>query len=170
MRVHRLLLPLIAGCAVVGLAAPANATPPDRFSFSESGSEPGFIQCDGFAIDQEGTTTTDGTVFFDQNGQVVKVIARTRVTETLTNSVTGKTLINHGVFQDTFTRIDDTDEFTHTVVGYDFKATSPGEGLVLADIGRKIYAPDGEHFVFEAGQHDMPQGPAIEALFCAALS
>jgi hypothetical protein len=158
------------GCAVFGLAAPASATPPDRFSFSESGSEPGFVQCDGFAIDLEGTTTTDGTVFFDQSGQVVKVIERTRVTETFTNSVTSKTLVNHGVFQDTFTRIDDTDEFTHTVVGYDFKATSPGEGLVLADIGRKIYAPDGEHFVFEAGQHDMRTGPAIEALFCAALN
>jgi hypothetical protein len=170
MRVRLLLLPAVVGCAVFGLAAPASATPPDRFSFSESGSEPGFVQCDGFAIDLDTTGNFDVTVFYDKSGQVVKVISRGRITDILTNSVTGKTLVNHGVFQDTFTRIDDTDEFTHTVVGYDFKATSPGEGLVLADIGRKIYAPDGEHFVFEAGQHDMPQGPAIEAVFCAALS
>ena len=170
MKVRQLFLPLIVGCAVVGFAAPAAAMPPDRFSFSGSDSEPAFIQCDGFAIDLEGTMTTHGTVFFDNGGEVIRVIARSRVTETFTNSVTGKTLVNHGVFQDTFTRIGDTDEFRHVVVGYDFKATAPGEGLVLADIGRKVYAADGEHFVFQAGQHDMPQGPAVEALFCAALS
>lgn len=170
MKMRGLLVPLLSGCAAFGFAAPASATPPERFNFSESGSEPGFVQCDGFAIDLEGTTTTDGTVFFDQNGEVVRVLERSRVTETFTNSVTGKTLVNHGVFQDTFTRIEGTDEFRHTVVGYDFKATAPGQGLVLADIGRKVYAPDGDHFVFEAGQHDMPQGPAVEALFCAALS
>jgi hypothetical protein len=170
MRARRLLLPVLAGCAAVTIATPATAMPPDRFSFSDSGSEPGFIKCDGFAIDLEGTFSTQGTVFFDQAGEVVRVIQRSRVTETYTNSVTGKTLVNHGVFQDSFTRIEGTDEFRHTVVGYDFRAPAPGQGLVLADIGRKVYAPDGEHFVFEAGRHDMPQGPAVEAIFCAALS
>jgi hypothetical protein len=160
---------VIAGCAIFGFAAPASATPPDRFSFSESGSEPGFVQCDGFEINLEGASTTDVTVFFDESGEVVKIIARSRVTETFTNSVTGKMVVNHGVFQDFFTRIDGTDQFRHSVAGFDFKATLPGEGLVLAEIGRKVYALSGEQVVFQAGQ-DLPNGPAIEAVFCAAVS
>jgi hypothetical protein len=170
MKMRRLLPPVIAGCVAVGVAAPANATPPERFSFTESGSEPGFIQCDGFAIDERSTNTFYVTLFLDTSGEVVKVISRGRITETFTNSVSGKTLINHGVFQGTFTRIDGTDEFQHVVVGFDFKATTPGEGLVLADIGRKAYSPDGEHIVFQAGQDNIPDGPAAEAVFCAALS
>jgi hypothetical protein len=169
MKVRRLLVPVIAGCAVLGFAVPASATPPDRFSFSDSGSEPGFVQCDGFAINLEGTSTTDVTVFVDESGQVVKVIVRSRVTETFTNSVTGKTLVNHGVWQEFHTRIDGTDEFRQSVSGFDFKATSPGAGLVLAEIGRKVYSLSGEQVVFQAGQ-DLPDGPAIEAVFCAAVS
>jgi hypothetical protein len=169
MRVRLLLLPAVVGCAVFGLAAPASATPPDRFSFSDSGSEPGFVQCDGFAIDEASTNTFDVTVFYDESGQVVKVISRGRITETFTNSVTGKIVVNHGVFQDFFTRIDGTDDFTHAVVGFDFKATSPAEGIVLQDVGRKVYSPDGE-LVFQAGQDNIPDGPAAEAVFCAALS
>ena len=169
MKVRRLLVPVIASCAIFGFAAPASATPPDRFSFSESGSEPGFVQCDGFVINLEGASTTDVTVFFDESGEVVKIIARSRVTETFTNSVTGKTVVNHGVFQDFLTRIDGTDQFRRSVSGFDFKATLPGEGLVLAEIGRKVYALSGEQVVFQAGQ-DLPDGPAVEAVFCAAVS
>jgi hypothetical protein len=36
------------------------------------------------------------------------------------------------VFTDAFTRIDGTDVFRHVVVGFDFNATLPGDGLVLA--------------------------------------
>ena len=72
--------------------------------------------------------TTHGTVFFDNGGEVIRVIARSRVTETYTNSVTGKTLVNHGVFQDTFTRIGDTDEFRHVVVGYGLQGNSARSG------------------------------------------
>ena len=171
MTVRRLLLPVIAGCAALGFTAPANATPPERFHFSDSGSEPGFIQCDGFEIDLETTGTVDGTVFFDDAGEVIKVIVRTRATDILTNSVTGKTVVNRGVFQQVFTRIDGTDEFTHSLVGFRFIGTSPGEGLVLQDVGRIEYSPDEEEILFIAGHHfDVPGGPDAEALFCAALT
>ena len=171
MTVRRRLLPVIVGCAVLGFAAPASAAPPERFHFSDSGSEPGFIHCDGFEIDLETTGTVDGTVFFDESGEVVKVIVRTRATDILTNSATGKTVINRGVFQQVFTRIDGTDEFTHSLVGFRFMGTSPGEGLVLQDVGRIEYSPDEEEILFIAGHHfDVPGGPDVEALFCAALS
>jgi hypothetical protein len=167
---HRLLAPVIVGCAIIGFAAPASATSPDRFSFSDSGSEQAVVQCDGFAIDSETTQTFDVTVLFDASGQVIKVISRGRIIETNTNSVTGKSVMNRGVFQDFYTHVDGTDEFTHAVVGFDFMATSPGEGVVLQDVGRKVYSTDGEHIVFLAGQHRIPDGPAAEAVFCAALS
>jgi hypothetical protein len=171
MTVRRLLLPMIAGCAVLGFAAPASATAPERFHSSDSGSEPGFVQCNGFEIDLETTGTVDGTVFFDDGGEVIKVIVRTRAKDIFTNSVTGKTLVNRGVFQQVFTRIDGTDEFTHSLVGFRFMGTSPGEGVVLQDVGRIEYSPDEEEILFIAGHHfDVPGGPDFGALLCAALS
>jgi hypothetical protein len=144
--------------------------------FSESGSfsEPGFVQCDGFEIDLAGTETRDFTVFFDESGQVVKVIIRVRITETSTNSVTGKTVFNRGVFQESFTRIDGTDEFTHTASGYDFQGKVDGRGpLVFQVVGRKVSVIDpetGEETVVFRGHSTLPEGPEAEAVFCAALS
>jgi len=137
------------------------------FHFSGSGSEPGFVQCDGFAIDLDTTDTTDITVYFDETGEVVKFLQRVRATDVFTNSVTGKTVVNRGVFQEVGTRVDGTDEFTTTLVGFQFMGTSPGEGLVLQDVGRTVLSPEGE-IVFVAGQHKVRDAEA-EA-FCAALS
>jgi hypothetical protein len=143
--------------------------PPDRFSFADSGTDPHFMQCDGFEIGLDTSSTVDGTVYFDDTGQVVRFLARTRATDIFTNSVTGKTVTNSGVFQEMFTRIDDTDEFTHALVGFRFIGTSPGEGLVLQDVGRIVYSPDHSEIVFLAGQHKVPDEGA-EAVFCAALA
>lgn len=96
---RRLLLTLITDRAVLGFAAPASATPPERFRFSESSSEPGFIQCDGFAINETSPNTDNGTILYDRTGQVVKVLRRGRIRETFTNSVTGKILVNQGRVQ-----------------------------------------------------------------------
>jgi hypothetical protein len=174
MKLRRLLVPAVAGCALLGLAAPADANRPEMFTESGSFSEPGFVQCDGFEIDLAGTETRDTTVFFDESGQVVKVIDRSRVTETFTNSVTGKTVVNSGVFQDFFTRIDGTDEFTHTVSGYDFQGKVDGRGpLVFQVVGRKVFVIDsetGEETVVFRGHSTLPEGPEAEAVFCAALS
>ena len=139
------------------------------FHFSESGSEPGFIHCDGFEIDLETTNTVDVTVYFDKTGEVVKFLVRTRATDIFTNSVTGKTVVNRGVFQELGTRVEATGEFTETLVGFQFMGTSPGEGLVLQDVGRTVFSPEDE-ILFRAGQHNVPDGPEAEAVFCAALS
>ena len=169
MKLRRLLVPVVASCALLGLAAPANAAPPEMFHFSESGSEPGFIQCDGFEIDLETTNTVDVTVYFDETGEVVKFLVRTRATDIFTNSVTGKTVVNRGVFQEVGTRVEATGEFTEALVGFQFMGTSPGEGLVLQDVGRTVFSPEDE-ILFRAGQHNVPDGPEAEAVFCAALS
>jgi hypothetical protein len=169
MKAVHLFISVVAA-AVLGTAASASATPPERFHSIESGTEPGFIHCDGFALDLAGTTTFDDTVFRNRDGQVVRVISRGRVDETVTNSVTGKTLHNRGVFQDFYTRVDGTGEFRHAVSGFDFMATYPGQGVVLQDVGRKVFSLDGVTIIFLAGRHTVPDGPAFEDFICAALS
>ena len=174
MTLRRLLLPLIAGCALLGFAAPASASPPEHFSFTESGTEV-FAHCDGFDLILAGTGTVRGTVFFDKSGEIVKVISHARITETYTNSVTGKTVVNRGVFQDFFTRIRGTDEFRHTVSGFDFQMKVAGRGpLLLQDVGRKVYALNPEtgeeEVVFHAGHTTLPEGLEVDAVLCAALS
>ena len=128
MTVRRLLLPVIAGCAVLGFAAPASATPPERFSFPEEGSDPHFLQCDGFEIALTTTGTGNVTVFFDDAGEVIKVLVRHRVRDVFTNSVTGKTVINRGVFEETFTPIEGTDDFTRDGDRLQVHGHFPGRG------------------------------------------
>jgi hypothetical protein len=169
MTVRRLILSVIVGFAVLGFAVPASATPPDRFSFPEEDSDPHFLQCDGFEIALTTTGTESGTVFFDHAGEVIKVIVHHRVRDVFTNSVTGKTVVNRGVFQETFTPIEGTEDFTATVTGFRFMGTFPGEGLVLQDVGRFEESPDGE-ILFVAGQHDLLTEAAEPAVICAALS
>jgi hypothetical protein len=168
----RKLLLTFGLCSVAAMASAtaASATPPERFQFSESGTEV-LLQCDGVDIILDTTGTFTGTVFFDQNGEVVSFIRRGRITETLTNSVTGKTVVNRGVFQDFFSRIEGTDDFTHSVVGFDFQGKVAGRGpLVFWDVGRKVFDPETGEIVFHAGRTNLVEGPEVEAVFCTALT
>ncbi len=83
--------------------------------------------------------------------------------------MTGKTVVNRGVFENIGARVEGTDEFMQAIVGFRFMATSPTEGLVLQDVGRFVHTEDGE-IVFIAGQHHVPDGPEGEAAICAALA
>jgi hypothetical protein len=165
MTVRRLLVPLLVGCAVVGFAAPASATPPERFSFTESGTEV-LAHCDGFDILLDSTGRFRGTEFFNKSGEPVKAIIRGRITETMTNSVTGKTLVNRGVFTDFFRRIRGTDEFTHTVSGFDFQGKVAGRGpVVFQDVGRKVVDIATGEVISRTGHSNVS-----EEAFCAALA
>ena len=167
----RKLLITFGACSVtaLALATSASARPPERFHFTESGTEV-LVHCDGFDGILDTTGSFDGTAFFDESGEPVKFIVRGRISETLTNSVTGKTLVNSAVFQDFFRRIDGTDEFTHSVSGFDFHVKVAGRGpLVFRDVGRKVFDPETGEIVFRAGQTNVPEGPEADEAFCAAL-
>ena len=89
--------------------------------------------------------------------------------------MTGKTLTNRGVFQDFFKRIDGTDEFIHTVSGFDFLGKAGGHGpIAFQEVGRKVFGTEPETgedvLVSQSGHDTLPDGPAAEAVFCAALS
>jgi hypothetical protein len=169
----RKLLVMFGMCSVAAMASAtaASARPPERFHFTESGTEV-LLHCDGFDGNLDSTGIFDGTVFFDEGGEPVRFIVRGRIKETVTNSVTGKTMVNRAVFQDTFRRIDGTDDFTHSVVGYDFHVKVDGRGpVVFRDVGRKVFDPETGEIVFRAGQTNIPaDGSEAEALFCAALA
>jgi hypothetical protein len=162
---------LTAGCtAALVWAGTAVAAPPDRFHSDESGSEPGFVHCDGYDIDLDTTGGESFTVYLDGSGEVVKVLVRSRARDVFTNTVTGKVVVSRGVFQQLFVRIGDNEEFTHSLTGYRFMATSPGRGVVIQDVGRIEYVGDEEDIVFLAGQHHVPDDSQAEEVFCAALS
>jgi hypothetical protein len=169
---RKLIIIIFAASSLVAMAiaGPAMATAPERFHDSGSGSEPGFIHCDGYDIDLYTTGSEDFTVYFDDAGEVIKVLVRSRATDIFTNTVSGKTVVNRGVFQQLFVRIDGTDEFTHSLTGFRFMGTTPGRGLVLQDVGRIEYRGDEEEIIFLAGQHHVPEGPGAEEVFCAALA
>jgi hypothetical protein len=167
---RRLVVAAIVGGALLVGAAPASATPPERFTDTESGSEI-LAHCDGFDVIDAFTVTVSGTIFFDQSGLDVRSIIRTQGTETFTNSVTDKTVVSRINFTDFFTRIDGTDEFTHTVSGFDFHGQGAGIGpIVLQDVGRKVFDPETGEIVFRAGHTNIPEGPEAEAVFCAAVA
>jgi hypothetical protein len=169
MKRSLLLVFVVSSAVTITSANTALATPPETYHFSESGSEEALVQCDGFDIDLSTAGTRDVTVFRDQAGDVVRFLVRTRAIDTLTNSLTGKTVVNRGVFQEQGTRVKGTDTFTEALVGFRYMGTSPGEGLILQDVGRIVYSPDDE-ITFLAGQHKVPDGPEAEVLFCSALA
>jgi len=168
---RKLATVVTVGCAAaLAWAGTALGATPERFDFDSSGSEPGFVHCDGYDIDLDTSGGESFTVYFDGSGEVVKVLVRLRARDVFTNTVTGKVVVNRGVFQELFVRIGDTNEFTHSLTGYRFMANSPGRGVVLQDVGRIEYVGAHEDIVFLAGQHHVPEGPEAEAVFCEALS
>ena len=73
------------------------------------------------------------------------------------NTTTGKTIIVRGEFQQTYTRVPGTDEFTVTIVGHRYMVNEPGLGVTVQEVGRIIYAdPSEETILAMAGQgHDL---------------
>jgi hypothetical protein len=154
------------GFLTVAIAEPAAAAPPEVSTFDEQG---GFsIGCDGFAIDVLATAQFTVRTFFDSAGDVQRVSVKLTAVDMLTNTVTEEQIVNRGVFEEMFTRIGDTDEFSHTLVGFRYMGTAAGEGLVLQDVGRIVYDPE-HHVVSLAGQHDAEE-LGEQAALCAALS
>ena len=154
------------GFFTVAIAEPAAAAPPEFSSFDEQGEFP--IECDGFTIDVNATAHVTVRTFFDSAGDVQRVSVKLTAVDVLTNSVTGQQVVNRGVFEEMFTRIGDTEEFSHTLVGFRYMGTAAGEGLVLQDVGRIVYDPE-HNVVSLAGQHDTEE-LGEQAALCAALS
>jgi hypothetical protein len=125
--------------------------------------------CGGFDIAQSDTVTETFTIFYDQAGNVTQAVFHDRAEGTFSNSVTGTDVTWEGTENqtDTFATPGDFSTITTTFTAAIFKVTLPGGGLILHDVGRAVFAPDGT-LTFEAGPHQLLNGQVDK--LCAALS
>ena len=127
------------------------------------------LSCGSFQILQSDTVTARFTLFYDQAGNVTQAVFHDRAQGTFSNSVTGQSVPFEGTVTETltFATPGDFSTVTTTYTGDVFKVTLPGSGLILHDVGRAVFAPDGT-ITFEAGPHQLLHGEVQK--LCAALS
>lgn len=156
---HRLTFLGITVAVALALALPAGATPPVSEMVTESAVES--VSCDGFEAVLERNFSGLVTVYFDNQGNPVRVQVQAAMTGSLTNSVTGTSLPlrGHILLADNFTT------GVVTFVGPVFLANDPGRGAVITDTGRVSFS--GDELVFEAGPHEAIDNPEV---FCAAVA
>ena len=138
-------------------------------SFSGSVIDQPINSCGSFDVIQNGTFTVPFTVFYDQAGNETKGIFHVNEVGTLSNSVTGKSVpfFSHNAVIFTYGTPGDDSTVTLIQPGEVYTVTLPGSGLILHDVGRVIFAPDGT-ITFEAGPHQLLHGEVQK--LCAALS
>lgn len=130
------------------------------------------FNCPGFDILIEGAGTDEYTIWRDPDGNLSKVLYRARYPhDTLTNTVSGRSIVVRGEFQETVEPIAGTDGFTKTITGFRYMVDEPGTGVTIRDVGRIVYG-DLEQTVelWEAGQHDLVFDSQFDGVFCTALS
>lgn len=102
--------------------------------------------------------------FFDQEGNLVKIVEQVWGTDTFTNSVTGKAYpmdFHNNVVVDFSTTPPQAAN-----MGVIFRLTVPGAGAVFLDVGRIVLDRQGNVY-FQAGPHQFFDGE-VEAL-CAVM-
>ena len=153
-------------------ATPVSANTPERFGpTSYDYSFVGF-NCPGFDIVIQGTGSDRLTVFFDGSGEVSKLAHVGRFPhDVLTNSVTGRSIVVRGEFQEFIEPVAGTDQFVKTIVGFRYMVNEPGTGATIRDVGRISFADLEQTIVsFQAGRHDLALDEALWPTFCAALA
>jgi hypothetical protein len=156
---HRLRFLGITFAAALALALPAGATPPVTETVTESAVDS--VSCDGFDAVLERNFSGLVTVYFDNQGNPLRVQVHATMTGSLTNSVTAASLPlrGHIFLEDNFTT------GVVTFVGPVLLGNAPGSGSVITDTGRISFS--GDEIVFEAGPHDAVDNAEV---FCAAVA
>jgi hypothetical protein len=160
---------LLGAVLMTGTVAGAGA--PERFGpFVQEYSFVGF-SCDGFDIMIEGAGTDEFTIWFDDTGEVARVLYRARYPhDTLTNLTTGASIVVRGEFQETIVRDPGTGDFTKSITGFRYLVNEPGTGITVRDVGRISYGDLEQTIVtWQAGKHDLALDAQIWEAFCAAL-
>jgi hypothetical protein len=186
--------PAFAARSVTGTLVP---TPPDDYTCQSVGNgsaaicrshvsayqppDPWFGSCgtpgtDGyFQILESHSWTQDKTRIYNNAGLMTERIIHESDSGLLTNSVTGVSIpwSAHGTVRNVFVTPGDDSAYQETDNGQVFKATVPGMGVVVHDVGKVVIDAEG-NLVFEGGPHqqlDFLQGDATALnKLCAALS
>ena len=152
--------------AIVGVAAAALiavgvavAQPPSQSSdeFSYAGTQ----DCGTFEIEYAGTGTAHETIYFDGDGNPIRVQVHLRISETDVNTSTNESIAVRGAWTDVIDLVAE----TSTKNGMVFMSNEPGKGVVLQDAGRITFNPDGTVVVRDP--HEVFETQA--EIFCDAL-
>jgi methionine-rich copper-binding protein CopC len=102
-------------------------------------------------------------LFFDQSGTLVRIVATVSGTDTFINSETGKEIstTSHNAV------VIDPEKGLGATNGVILRATVPGSGAILLDVGRIVSNRDFSVITFQAGPHQFFAGDL--AGLCAAL-
>jgi hypothetical protein len=144
-------------------ATTAAADTPTIVEQSLHRSIPNFASCPGFTVAGEFDVNRTLMTFVDQNGAPIRRVIHVHFVGTLTNTSTGKWIPDEGnqiVTIDVVTG-------TTTVDGQVRVDTIPGEGVILAQVGRVVTDAAG-NFLFIAGQQDFATGNLSD--FCAYMA
>jgi hypothetical protein len=143
------LILALALVAALATAAVASADAPTIVQQTLHRSIPNFIQCPGFTVAGEFDVERTVMTFVDQNGKPIRQVTHVHFVGTLTNTSTGKSIPDEGnqiVTADLVTG-------TSTTDGRVRVDTIPGEGVILAQVGRVVRDAAG-NLIFFAGQND----------------
>jgi len=152
---------LTATASVLGATGPASAAAPTRAPFSDTYSDT--IDCgtfnDDFVDYYDGTVTT----WYDAAGNPTREVYHLTHLSDDVNSVTGRTIHEHGAF----TEIIDYVKGTDSTSGRLEIATVPGSGVVVQDAGHIVLDADGE-VVLDSLNHRQSI-PDDDTRYCQAL-
>jgi len=165
---------LVLLTVVFGLGLPAGtaaaAEPVHAGPFTGTGEFT--VDCGTFTSTVSGTASFRYTFFLDANGEVIRYQEFIRAPHDLwVNDTTGRSIVIRAEFLQTYTRVPGTDEFTVTITGFRYLVNEPGQGVIVQEVGRIVYAdPSEETILAAAGQHDLADAARIEPTFCAAVA
>ena len=144
-----------------GGALPGIGPVPETFSLSFSGS----IKCDGFKDQFTDVFDARAATYFDSAGNPIRYVIHAEHHSDDTNSVTGLTLHEHGMFTETIDLLAGTD----TITGIQEIMNRPGTGIVVQDVGKVVYDSNGD-LVFFAGGRKHSEIFLGDQVLCDALA
>jgi hypothetical protein len=141
----------------------ALADAPVTLNLHEEGTDV-LVECGSFEVLDVYSNDGVASLFYDKEGNLVKIIIEYAGTDTFTNSVTGKAYPMD--FHNTSLIDFSASPRRNAVMGVIFRLTVPGAGSVFLDVGRIVFER-GTGIIFQAGPHQLFDGD-FDAL-CAAL-
>ncbi len=139
-RISRATRSLVAVAMVAAgllVASPVSAAQPERFGPTEYDYTFIGFNCDGFDIEIHGVGSDRLTAFFDAAGDVTRLAYYARFPhDVLTNTVTGRSIVVRGEFQQFVEAIPGTDDFSVTIVGFRYMVNMPGIGATIREVGK----------------------------------
>jgi hypothetical protein len=138
-------------------------------SFTDVVNAPLGVSCGSFQVLESATFTARFTVYYNEEGYVTQGRFHIRLVGKLSNSMTGTSVPEQEDATDaqTFATPGDFSTVTSTLTGQLIKVALPGSGLIVHDVGRIVFAPDGT-ITFEGGPHQLTHNQVQQ--LCAALS